>query len=193
MQKLEGAEAILTPTTLAGIPALRKERLAKSYRPPTLDEKIRSSRTRVEARLLHKAKMAGVPCPTVLAVGPYSITMSKMGGQTLHALDGKKLPTSIWTRTGKYLARLHEAHVVHGDFTPANLMNMDRGMAVIDFGLGAISPDIEDKGTDVLTMKKALGKQGGAFAHVLLHQCGVRDGIAAQKKNPRDPKLKPEL
>jgi tRNA A-37 threonylcarbamoyl transferase component Bud32 len=35
---------------------------------------------------------------------------------------------------------------------------------VIDFGLGAISHDVEDKGTDIVMMKKALGERGEAFA-----------------------------
>jgi tRNA A-37 threonylcarbamoyl transferase component Bud32 len=62
-------------------------------------------------------------------------------------------------------------------------MNTREGMAVIDFGLGCISHDVEDKGTDVVMMKKALatssevergrstkmrkalgGKEGQAFA-----------------------------
>ena len=38
-----------------------------------------------------------------------------------------------------------------------------------------------------LTGKKELGR---VFSQDLR---GVRDGITAQKKNPRDPKLKPEL
>ena len=60
----------------------------------------------------------------------------------------------------RILARLHEKNIVHGDFTPANLMIVRRKgrrmLAVIDFGLGFLSQRIEDKAMDVLTMKKAL-------------------------------------
>jgi len=61
----------------------------------------------------------------------------------------------------KILAALHSVDVVHGDFTPANLMLTPDGMAVIDFGLGSISHDAEDKGTDVVTMEKSLGGNAG--------------------------------
>ena len=58
---------------------------------------------------------------------------------------------------------MHSLNVVHGDFTPANLMLTRNGMAVIDFGLGSISTDAEDKATDIVMMKKALGQKGNAF------------------------------
>ncbi|MDE1798711.1 MAG: Kae1-associated serine/threonine protein kinase, partial [Candidatus Micrarchaeota archaeon] len=150
------AEAVLKPVRFAGLPALKKERPAKAYRPAPLDERIRSSRTRVEARLLHRAKMAGVPCPTVLAAGPYSVTMSRMKGKTLHSLDGKNMPDWVWALAGRYLARLHGARIIHGDYTPANLMRDGKSLFVIDFGLGSTSHDIEDYAVDALTMKKSL-------------------------------------
>lgn len=166
---LEGAEAILTPVYFAGLPALKKERHAKPYRPVSLDKRIRSTRTKVEARLLAKAKMAGVPCPSVLAVGKNSITLSKLEGVTLHALEAKAVPVAIWTLSGQYLAQLHAAKIIHGDYTPANLMmtpgqHTTLALSVIDFGLGAISHDEEDYAVDVVTMKKALPqKEAKAF------------------------------
>ena len=86
------------------------------------------------------------------------------GEMLYHALRSRPIKPTEIASAARILAALHSVDVVHGDFTPANLMNTREGMAVIDFGLGSISHDIEDKGTDVLTMKKALGKQGSAFA-----------------------------
>ncbi len=158
--RLEGAEAVLTPMEMAGVSVLSKERRSKPYRPNVLDEKIRSSRTRVEARLLVKAKEAGVPAPFVLAVGPYDIRISKLDGKTLNRYEAAKIPLAIWKLAGAYLARLHKAGIVHGDYTPANLMmDAEKGASslfVIDFGLGSVSKDVEDHAVDVLTMKKAL-------------------------------------
>lgn len=159
---LEGAEAVLAPCVFGPFAALDKQRLAKPYRPASLDEKIRSSRTRVEARLLHRAKEAGVPCPVVLAVGPFDIVMSEVKGKTLNRMEGEEIHPAVWTLAGLYLARLHGAGVVHGDFTPANLMldpkdGKSGTLTVIDFGLGFVSEDVEDQAVDVLTMKKALG------------------------------------
>ncbi len=124
-----------------------------------LDVKIRGSRTKIEARLLHKAKLAGVECPHVLEVLPYSIAMTKEDGEMLHEKikKNKKIANSAWKLAGIFLARLHFAKIIHGDYTPANLMLDGKGrLTVIDFGLGGISNDSEDYAVDVLTMKKAL-------------------------------------
>lgn len=162
--ELEGAEAVLSPLMFAGIPALRKERQAKPYRPEALDKRIRISRTRVEARLLQKAKQAGVPCPPLLAAGKNFIVIGKLNGTTLNRIREGAVSPAIWRKAGQYLARLHGAKIIHGDYTPANLMLDHSSLAVIDFGLGAISHDDEDCAVDVVTMKKALPKKAaGAF------------------------------
>ncbi len=160
-KKLEGAEAVLTPLTFGPFAALDKIRLSKAYRPSVLDEKIRTSRTRVEARLLTRAKAAGVPCPLVLAVGPYDIVMKRVDGKTLNAWPASSITAEVWTQAGIYLAQLHEAGIIHGDYTPANLMldAKTNSLFVIDFGLGNTSGDDEDFAVDVLTMKKALHEE----------------------------------
>lgn len=156
--RLEGAEAILMPISFGPFSALDKIRQPKAYRPKSLDDKIRSSRTRVEARLLARAKKAGVPCPQVLSVGPFDIVMGKVGGKTLNRCEPADVHPAAFTLAGLYLARLHAAGVVHGDYTPANLMldGKKKALFVIDFGLGSVSSDVEDFAVDVLTMKKAL-------------------------------------
>jgi len=157
---LEGAEAVLTPCVFGPFAALDKLRKPKPHRPAALDIKIRASRTKVEARLLARAKEAGVPCPPVLAVGPFDIVMGRMGGKTLNRYGQGKIPPAVFTLAGLYLARLHGANIVHGDYTPANLMlDLDGktpALCVIDFGLGFVTKDCEDFAVDVLTMKKAL-------------------------------------
>jgi Kae1-associated kinase Bud32 len=164
--KMKGAEANLTKVCVCGFAAVEKFRLQKKYRAGELDDKIRRERTRREARLLSRAKKAGVACPVVYEVSDFAIRMKFLKGEMLyHALRKRSITSREITSAAKILASLHSVDVVHGDFTPANLMNTEEGMAVIDFGLGAISPDVEDKGTDIITMKKALGaKRGKAFA-----------------------------
>lgn len=170
---MEGAEAILKKTRVLSFPAVEKFRPRKKYRAEALDEKIRRERTRREARLLSRAKAAGVICPIVYEVSDFAIRMKFLEGKMLyHALRSRPIKPSEIASAARILAALHSLDVVHGDFTPANLMGTKDGMAVIDFGLGCISGDIEDKGTDVVTMKKALGKQGGAFAHAYLRAGG---------------------
>ena len=79
-----GAEAVLSKTSFLGIPAVEKLRVGKEYRECELDARIRSERTRREARLLSRAKDAGVLCPVVYEVGEFSIIMKFIEGAMLH-------------------------------------------------------------------------------------------------------------
>lgn len=141
-----------------------KGRIPKRYREGALDAKLRSERTRGEARLLHKAKLAGVMCPTVLEVGEFEITMSFVDGERpgMDALESRE--------AGRILARLHEADIIHGDYTPANLIlagahgGKEGTLHVIDFGLGFVSRDIEDKAVDVFTMLRAIAEKDAFIA-----------------------------
>ncbi|MFH0884685.1 MAG: KEOPS complex kinase/ATPase Bud32 [Candidatus Micrarchaeota archaeon] len=155
---MRGAEAVLTKKSLLGRACVIKNRMVKGYRAKELDTKLRLERTRSEARLLHKAKRAGVLCPTVLEIDDFSITMSFIDGER-PAMGGKEARDA-----GMILAKLHDADIIHGDYTPANLIESGRRGAkqlyVIDFGLGFISNDVEDKAVDVFTMLRALGKDG---------------------------------
>jgi len=152
---MKGAEAVLTPTKIIGIDALTKTRIAKGYRIKELDTRLRTERTKMEARLLNKAKLAGVPCPTVLEVDEFEIVMEK--------IEGKRpgMDPADCEEAGRLLAKLHSADIIHGDYTPANLLTDGKKLFVIDFGLGFISNDIEDKAVDVFTMIRAIGKPEG--------------------------------
>jgi len=78
---MRGAEAVLSFVGFLGRRMVRKHRKEKAYRAKELDLKIRSERTRREARLLHKAKLAGVSAPAVYAVDEYSIIMEYIRGR----------------------------------------------------------------------------------------------------------------
>jgi len=159
MDVLRGAEAVVRKDRLLGGHVALKIRMPKGYRVEELDSMLRRERTRAEARLLHKAKLAGVLCPTVLEVDEKrsSITTTFIEGIRP---EGKKLNLRLATRIGALLVRLHRADIIHGDFTPANLIissDDPHALYVIDFGLGFISNDVEDKAVDVFTMLRSLG------------------------------------
>jgi len=175
----KGAEARLYATNFCSMPALIKIRPAKKYRPASLDIKIRRMRTKAEARLLGRAKDASVPCPLVYAVGEFSITMEKLGGKTF---AGRKITHAHAKSFAKMLARLHSSSIIHGDFTPANLMGTKKGIAVIDFGLGFVSSDDEHKAVDLLTMKNSLGKKGAYFVRSYLCRSGSPAVLSLMKK-----------
>ena len=150
---MKGAEAVVSETEVIGIPAVLKKRIVKGYRVKGLDERLRKERTRSEARLLHKAKIAGVKCPVVLQVDDFEIYMTMItGGRP----EMNKKQAKI---AGEILAKLHKADIIHGDYTPANLIENAEGMHVIDFGLGFVSKDIEDKAVDVFTMLRSINEK----------------------------------
>ena len=159
---MRGAEAVVRSGSLLGKKVAIKERIAKSYRLGRLDVKLRKDRTRCEARLLNKAKIAGVSCPTVLEVEEFRITMGFVEGKRPQMM-GKEA-----REAGAILAKLHSADIIHGDYTPANLITRHdpkggkSALSVIDFGLGFISNDVEDKATDVFTMLQAVKDIDGA-------------------------------
>ncbi len=155
--KMQGAEAVLHLEKIAGMDAVVKERVAKGYRNQVLDTRLRKARNRGEVRLLHRVKEAGVPCPFVLEVGEFHFAMSKIPGDILARGD---MSGARAREAGKLLAKMHSTNIVHGDYTPANLMTKGNGpMSVIDFGLGSFSHDEEDKSTDIVTMRKAIGEK----------------------------------
>lgn len=155
--EMKGAEAVLKKISVLGLPAVEKFRPEKKYREKGLDAQIRKSRTRREARLLSRAKQAGVPCPVVYQVGEFYIRMKFLKGKMLHhELKNRKIRQGEVSEAASMLVKLHSVDVVHGDYTPANLMLTREGMAVIDFGLGSISGDCEGKATDIVMMKKSL-------------------------------------
>jgi Kae1-associated kinase Bud32 len=148
-----------------------KSRMAKGYRVKELDTKLRTERTKSEARLLHKAKLAGVDCPTVLCVDEFDITMTVVSGKRPEMIPKQSHDA------GAILAKLHANDIIHGDYTPANLIQSEsknektkntgeRDLFVIDFGLGFVSNDVEDKAVDVFTMLRALADKDKKEAFV---------------------------
>jgi N6-L-threonylcarbamoyladenine synthase/protein kinase Bud32 len=158
---IRGAEALVKQIRFFEQDAVLKDRIKKIYREAELDALLRKRRTKAEARLLHKAKIAGVPCPTIFYVDEFSIIMNFLKGKR-PAMDKKEAQTA-----GEYLAKLHNNGVIHGDYTPANLIRTATGLFVIDFGLGFFSNDIEDMAIDVFTMLKALGNKNKAAGEFL--------------------------
>ncbi|MFA5411841.1 MAG: KEOPS complex kinase/ATPase Bud32 [Candidatus Micrarchaeia archaeon] len=150
---MRGAEAVLSFVDFLGHKMIKKERQVKAYRVPELDLKIRTERTRREARLLHKAKLAGVSTPTVYSVDEFSIIMTYLNGRKLGE-GAKELKEA-----GKVLASLHNAGIIHGDFTPYNIVVGKGGLHVIDFGLGFFSSRIEDKADDLITMLRGIERK----------------------------------
>jgi len=83
----------------------------------------------------------------------------------------------MFDRLGAYAARLHNAGIAHGDYTPANVMIDASGMPwIIDFGLSEMTSALEDKALDILLMKRSVNPdQFRAFVDGYGKQC--RDAV----------------
>ena len=151
----QGAEATVT---IEGDRVV-KRRVPRSYRHPSLDERLRRERTRVEARLTSEARRHGVPTPLVVDVdtAASTITFQYVGDSDLDA----GLTAERARAVGRSLATIHDAGFVHGDPTTRNVRveSGDEGadrVFLIDFGLGYHTGHEEDHAMDLHVFAQSL-------------------------------------
>lgn len=170
-----GAEAVIIPEQLLGRDVVAKRRLAKGYRHPALDARLRAQRTRDEARLLTDARRAGVATPLVYDVDLDAATLriERIAGRTLREALEHASPEAARAGLeafGVQVGRLHAAGLTHGDPTTSNVLV--RGppgatgqhaalgshplLVLIDFGLGAMTEELEPRGVDLHLVEEAL-------------------------------------
>ena len=150
-----GAEAVikldLTSKTVL------KQRIAKNYRHPVLDKVLRFSRTKAEARILQRARHAGVPVPNVFESSQDCIIMEFVDGALLvEVLDEKP---GLGFAIGENVAKLHSKNIIHGDLTTSNMVLRKGQVYFIDFGLAFNSAKIEDMAVDLHLFKQALNSK----------------------------------
>ncbi|MDH7477135.1 MAG: KEOPS complex kinase/ATPase Bud32, partial [Candidatus Bathyarchaeota archaeon] len=139
-----------------------KKRLAKKYCPKILDEHIRVYRTIHEPQLMHEAKRAGVPTPTIFFVDIKNATiiMEYVEGKQVKQLlseVSKSERQRLCLKIGELIGRLHENGIIHGDLTTSNMiLNSEGKIFFVDFGLGEKSKELEARGVDLHLMKRAL-------------------------------------
>jgi N6-L-threonylcarbamoyladenine synthase/protein kinase Bud32 len=131
-----------------------KRRIPRTYRHPTLDERLRRERTRQEARLTSAARREGVPTPVVrdVDVQEATIEFGYVGDRDLRdaLTEGRVRDVS------RHLARIHDAGVVHGDPTTRNVRVDGDRTYLIDFGLGYASRGEEDHAVDLHVFANSL-------------------------------------
>lgn len=153
-----GAEAELWLDHYLGEKVIKKVRVEKPYKHPALDEKLRVSRTRNEAKMLSAARKA-VPTPHVYGVEKYEITMEFIDGERVKEMfyEGR---TRVARRIGESIRKLHDINVIHNDLTTSNMLIGDGvgkdKIYFVDFGLAKVSNELEDKATDLVVFKKML-------------------------------------
>jgi TP53 regulating kinase-like protein len=163
-QKLmkKGAEASLYTAYWHGKKVTIKMRLPKKYRLFELDDEIRMNRTVRESLLIHEAKRAGVPTPSLYFVDVKNavIIMEFIEGKQVKQLIGEfteKKRRNTCLEIGKSVGRLHKMAVIHGDLTTSNMiLNSEDQIIFVDFGLGEKSTEMESQGVDLHLMKRSL-------------------------------------
>jgi len=154
-----GAEAVLLLKKHEGQKVLVKDRIRKGYRIPELDKRVRSQRTKREAKLLGMARRVGVNTPRILDLKESSIVMEWVKGKRVKDCLNempKKERLGAYRLMGETIGRLHEGGVIHGDLTTSNMIIKDRELFLIDFGLGKNSKKIEDQAVDLYVLYEAV-------------------------------------
>ena len=157
----KGAEANLYLEEWHNRKVIMKRRLPKKYRIQELDEEIRFQRTVHEPHIIHKAKEAGVPTPTIFMVdvAEANIIMEFVDGKQVKQVLNDLSPEErlrLSRRIGGLIGRLHKHGIIHGDLTTSNMILTPYGKVVfVDFGLSERSTELETKGVDLHLMKRA--------------------------------------
>ena len=155
-----GAEAELHRTEFLGRPAVAKTRVPKAYRSAELDENLRRTRIRTEARLIAEARAAGVAVPILFDIdlAQAQIVMEFIDGLTVkEVLDrgGTAAMEAAW-EVGRIVGRLHRAGIVHGDLTTSNMILREGRVVMIDFSLGLKDDSREARGVDLHLLREGL-------------------------------------
>jgi len=147
----QGAEAIISLDNNQ----ILKNRIKKSYRLPQLDNKLRTSRTKSEAKIIEKLKNI-IKVPKIIKTEDNQIFMQYIKGKKLSEYLEKLNHQQIFKQLGKILTKLHNQEIIHGDLTTSNMILKNNKLYLIDFGLGFHSHKIEDKAVDLHLLKQAL-------------------------------------
>ena len=155
-----GAEAELRRTEFLGRAAIEKHRAPKAYRLAALDDELRRSRIRQEARLMAEARSAGVAVPILYDIDlvENKVVMEFVDGPTAKVVldEGGPGAMKVSRTIGQIVGRLHRAGIIHGDLTTSNMIVRDGRIVMIDFSLGGKEDGVEARGVDLHLLKEAL-------------------------------------
>ena len=155
-----------------------KERPAKGYRLPVIDEKLRKQRTRREAKILESLQKINIPAPILLKMCDKSMKID------MSFIDGPKVRDVMSARLGREIGQkvglLHKNDIIHADLTTSNMILKEDSIHLIDFGLSFVSKKVEDKAVDLHLLGQALESRH----HEIYNEC-MREVLGGYKEtNP---------
>ena len=133
-----------------------KNRFKKSYRISEIDNKLRGSRTRREAKILKKLEVINFPAPKVISNDEKeNLVIEKIDGKLIKNILEKNNYEKLCSEIGSKIAILHNNSLIHGDLTTSNMI-LGREIYFIDFGLSFFSGKAEDRAVDLHLLKEGL-------------------------------------
>ena len=133
-----------------------KDRFRKTYRIKEIDDRLRKSRTKREAKILDKLKKIGFPIPRLIKTNETdTLEIQYIKGKLLRNILDSDNCISLGKEIGGKVAILHTNNIIHGDLTTSNMI-LNKEIYFIDFGLGFFSEKIEDKAVDLHLLKESL-------------------------------------
>jgi TP53 regulating kinase-like protein len=164
-----GAEAEICLSKYMDFKVVEKRRLKKRYRIKNIDDRLISTRTKSETKLIADSRKQGVCVPTIFDVDLEKgiITMEYINGERIKDIFNdfdEKERENICIKIGESIARLHNADIIHGDITTSNMLLYEDRIYFIDFGLGEINNEIETKGVDLHVLMEAIESTHSKYA-----------------------------
>ncbi len=140
----EGAEAIIYKLDENTI---LKRRLEKTYRLKEIDDKLRKFRNKREYKVLTKLQELKINAPKPIKIydKETQFEMELINGNTLKNVLNQELLNEAFNN----IINLHKNNITHGDLTTLNMIEKEKQVFLIDFGLADFTNKIEDKAVDL--------------------------------------------
>ena len=159
---VKGSESFIYCGSYLGKLTLIKERRPKKYRQNQLDGELRIQRLRIESRMIKSALNNNIKVPYLINIDlkSFSLSLEYIEGQNLGLLLSDPNFTSEYSNKltffkefGLIVSKLHDIEIIHGDLTPLNiLVNTQKEIYILDFGLSYYSNEIKDKSMDLFIL-----------------------------------------
>jgi len=172
----QGAEAKIFKTG----DSILKDRIKKNYRITEIDERLRKSRTRREAKILETLLKLKFPAPKLIKTFENVLEIEYIPGPKIRDILEKSDYSKFSREIGKKLSILHNNKIVHGDLTTSNMI-LNKEIYFIDFGLSFFSDKLEDKAVDLHLLRQALESKHHKIWKKCLDVC-----LSSYKKYAKD-------
>lgn len=167
-----------------------KDRVRKGYRIKEIDERLRKSRNKIEAKILRALLANKINVPRVLKEERFELIIEKINGEKLRDYFSKKLASneisSLSFEFGEMVGQMHNLDIFHGDLTTSNVIREKRSgkLFLIDFGLSGFSRGVEERAVDLHLFRECLTSR-----HIDIKDLVWEKFLDGYKKNCRELEL----